>query len=110
VNLRAVHPHPQPAHSADTATQSSALEALAETLGRDAWVTVLTVRGLAHNPRLHVINRSTPRLASDIYAESGWYWWPHAERIARTATPGQAAAIIAQALGAGTHADGPAAR
>jgi hypothetical protein len=38
---------------------------------------------------------------------AGWFWWPHAERIARTGDPAQAAAIIAQALGAGAQADAP---
>jgi hypothetical protein len=76
-----------------------ALEALAGALGRDEWVTVLTARGLGHTPRLHVINRRLPALASDVYAEAGWYWWPHAERIARTGNLGQAAAAVAYVLG-----------
>jgi hypothetical protein len=76
----------------------AALEALAAKLGRDQWVTVLTVRGPGHTPRLHIINRSVPDLASDVYAEADWYWWPHAERIARTADPATAAGIMAQAL------------
>jgi hypothetical protein len=86
---------------------AAALEALADTLGRDEWVTVLTSRGPGHTPRLHVINRSIPALASDVYAESGWFWWPHAERIARTADPAAAAVVVAQALSAAGSATEP---
>jgi hypothetical protein len=86
---------------------AAALEALAGVFGRDGWVTVLTSHGPGHTPRLHVANRSVPALASDVYAEAGWFWWPHAERIARAGCPGQAAAVIAQTLGAGAPAGGP---
>lgn len=75
----------------------AALEALAAALGRDKWVTVLTTRVLG-NTRLHVINRHLPVLSSDVYAEAGWYWWPHAQRIARTGSPRQAAATVARTL------------
>jgi hypothetical protein len=85
---------------------AAALEALADTLGRDEWVTVLTVRGLGHTPRLHVTNRSVPDLASDVYAEAGWFWWPHAERITRTGDPAAAALLVAQTLGASASAAG----
>jgi hypothetical protein len=80
------------------ASTLAALEALAESLGPEAWATVLTTGGSGHTPRLHVINRAQPALASDIYAEGGWYWWPHAERIARTSTPDQAVATITHTL------------
>jgi len=85
----------------------AALETLADALGRDEWVTVLTTRGAGHTPRLHVINRRVPVLASDVYAEAGWFWWPHAERIARTDDPGAAAVLVAHALSAGDSAAQP---
>jgi hypothetical protein len=85
----------------------AALEALAGALNAQEWVTVLTVRGLGHTPRLHVTNRSVPDLASDVYAEAGWFWWPHAERIAHAGDPAAAALMVAQTLGAGASAPEP---
>ncbi|HEV2370744.1 MAG TPA: hypothetical protein VGS19_01130 [Streptosporangiaceae bacterium] len=76
----------------------AALEALAGALGRDEWVVVLTTHGPGRSPRLHVTSRSVPGAGSDVYAEAGWYWWPHAQRIAPACAPGQAAATITQAI------------
>jgi hypothetical protein len=49
-------------------------------------------------PRLQVRNPDVPMLAEDIYAESGWYWYAFAERIAPAADPATAAAKIARVL------------
>ncbi|HEV2375787.1 MAG TPA: hypothetical protein VGS19_26925 [Streptosporangiaceae bacterium] len=82
-----------------TGTESAdALEALAAVLGRDQWVTVLTAHGPGRSPRLYVTSRTAPGLASDIYAEAGWYWWPHAQRIAPTSAPRHAAATLTRTI------------
>lgn len=77
----------------------AALEALAGVLNHDEWATVLTVHGSGRSPRLHVTSRSAPGLAGDIYAEEGWFWWPHAQRIAPTSAPRHAAATFTRTIG-----------
>jgi hypothetical protein len=52
-------------------------------------------------PRLEVVHPAGP--AEDVYAWRGqdgmwWFWWSWAERIARAADPGDAAARIEQVL------------
>jgi hypothetical protein len=54
--------------------------------------------GPARQPKLRVVNRGLPFLAGDIYTDSGWYWWPWAERIAATDDPLAAAASVASTL------------
>lgn len=63
----------------------AALERLATALG-PAFITTL-VTGAGRPPHLSVISRDT-RAGEDVYAdESGWFWWPWAERIAATSDP-----------------------
>lgn len=62
-------------------------------------------------PRLQVRNPDVPMLAEDVYAESGWFWYAFAERIAPDSEPAAAAAKIAHVLHSVGSADGgPAAR
>lgn len=49
-------------------------------------------------PRLQVRNPDVPMLAEDVYAESGWYWYAFAERIAPLSEAATAAARIAHVL------------
>ncbi len=74
----------------------AALEYLATALG-PGFVTTL-VTGTGHPPHLSVISRDT-QAGHDVYAdESGWYWWPWAERIAATSDPLAAAHQVTAAL------------
>ena len=76
---------------------AAALERLAAALPSETYATMLTC-GSARQPKLCVVNRGLPFLVGDIYAHGGWYWWPWAERIARTADPATAAANVAGTL------------
>ncbi|HEV2377666.1 MAG TPA: hypothetical protein VGS19_36580 [Streptosporangiaceae bacterium] len=88
----------------------AALEALAGVLGREEWVRVLTVHGPGRCPRLYVTSRTAPGMASDIYAEVGWYWWPQAQKLAPVSAPRHAAATLTRTILGTTpgHDDPPA--
>jgi hypothetical protein len=76
---------------------TAALENLAAALPGDRYATMLTC-GTEREPKLCVVNRDLPSLASDVYAHSGWFWWPWAERIAATSDPQAAARQVSAAL------------
>ncbi len=74
----------------------AALEHLATALG-PGFITTL-VASTGQQPRLSVVSRDG-HAAQDVYAgDSGWYWWPWAERIAATSDPLTAACQITAAL------------
>jgi hypothetical protein len=74
----------------------AALEYLAAALGPGFITTLVT--GAGRRPHLSVTCRDT-RAGEDVYADdSGWYWWPWAERIAATSDPLAAAHHITAAL------------
>jgi hypothetical protein len=74
----------------------AALEHLATALGPGFITTLVT--GTGHQPHLSVVSRDG-HAAQDVYADdSGWYWWPWAERIATTSDPLTAAYQITAAL------------
>jgi hypothetical protein len=77
--------------------KTAALEGLAAAFPSQTYATVLTC-GTGRQPTLHIVNRDLPRLAGDVYAEDGWFWWHWAERIARTSDPVTAAAMVARVL------------
>jgi len=79
----------------DNSDPQVALEALARHLDlRHLTIT----RPSASRPCLRVTSRAAARLAEDIYAGRGWYWWSWAERISPVTQPAAAAAKIAQVL------------
>jgi hypothetical protein len=74
----------------------AALEHLATALGPGFITTLLT--GSGHQARLSVVSRDGCA-AQDVYADdSGWFWWPWAERIAVTSDPLTAAYQVTAAL------------
>jgi hypothetical protein len=74
----------------------AALERLAIALG-PGFITIL-VTGPGRPAHLSVTCRDT-RAGEEVYAdESGWFWWPWAERIAATSDPLAAAHHITAAL------------
>ena len=81
---------------------AASLEELASQLGERGYdAELITPDG--RRPRLQVRNPDVPMLADEVYAESGWYWYAFAERIAPASEPAAAAAKIARLL----HASGP---
>jgi hypothetical protein len=77
--------------------KTAALERLAAALPSQTYATMLTC-GTGRQPALCIVNRDGPRLAGDVYAEDGWFWWPWAERIGQTGDPVIAAAMVAEVL------------
>ena len=77
--------------------KAAALERLAAALPSQTYATTLTC-GTGRQPTLCIVNRDVPRLAGDVHVEDGWFWWPWAERIGRTADPVTAAAMVAEVL------------
>ena len=73
----------------------TALERMADALGRDEFATVLTRRGT--RPCLTVTRRGTD-VAESVYVEADWFWWSWAERIGPAADPAGAAGQIAALL------------
>jgi SAM-dependent methyltransferase len=83
----------------------AALEHLAAALGPGFITTLVT--GAGHQPRLSVVSRDGCA-AQDVYADdSGWFWWPWAERIAATTDPLTAAYQVTAALHGSTPVRGP---
>ncbi len=81
------------------------LEELAEELGRRGLRTRL-MTPYGRIPSLHVVNPQVSRMAEDVYVGRSrdglwWFWWPWAERIARSDEVSEAAALIARVLDAG---------
>jgi hypothetical protein len=76
---------------------TASLEELAGQLGERGYQAQLVTPG-GRRPRLQVRNPDVPLLAEDVYAESGWYWYAFAERIAPASQPAIAAARIAGVL------------
>lgn len=77
--------------------KTTALERLAAALPGETYATMLTC-GTGRQPTLCIVNRDVPRLAGDVYAENGWFWWACAERIGPTDDPVTAAAMVAEVL------------
>lgn len=72
------------------------LEALADALDPRDFATTL-VTGDGRVPHLHVTSRHA-QFGEDIYADTQYYWWSWAERIASTDSPQAAARKIAAVL------------
>jgi hypothetical protein len=75
----------------------AALEKLAIELGGAGFHCRL-VNPAPELPRLEVTNPRARALSERIVAQSGWYWWPWAERLAETTDVAAAAARIARVL------------
>ena len=76
---------------------SEALESLAGELGRRGYDTrLITPHG--RPPSLTVRNPRARALAETVLAQSGWYWYSWAERIAPVDDVTGAAAIVARVL------------
>jgi len=75
----------------------AALDALADAIdSRQFTVTRMPAAGRLH--RIRVISRASGRLADDIYAGRGCFWWSWSERIGPVTDPAGAAAKIARVL------------
>jgi hypothetical protein len=83
----------------DPAGVTAALERLDAELDRNDFATTLTT-GDNRPSRLTVRSRHA-QIEDDIYADSEWYWWSWAERIAPVDEPAAAAQKIAAVLHAG---------
>jgi methylmalonyl-CoA mutase cobalamin-binding subunit len=75
------------------------LEALADALRRSG-LSVRLVIGAGWLPYLDVRAAGHTAAARRAYAQAGWFFWPHAERIAGCDDLAAAVATIARSLGA----------
>lgn len=75
------------------------LERLADALHKQGLpATVLTPQG--RRPCVQAKSPQSSMLREDVYAESGWFWWSWADRLAPVTDVEAAARKIARVLGA----------
>jgi hypothetical protein len=78
------------------------LERLAAALGARGYeAQLITPEG--REPWLAVSNPQAPALSETVMAHAEWFWWPWADRIARTADVDAAAVTVARVLAAASE-------